>query len=352
VAIPFLSSLRFSYVLECGGRAPLSRSKARRPNSRRLANSIGLSVLLSSLRFSYVLGVFAAITAIPLLSFAQQPQLNVAAAADLKFAMTEFASAYEKQSGVKLNLTFGSSGNFFAQIQNGAPFDLFFSADSEYPRKLDEAGLVVPNSTYQYAVGRLVLWTPADSKVDLTKSGWNALLDPSIRKIAIANPDHAPYGRAAIEALKKSGYYDQVKSKLVFGENISQAAQFVQSGSAQAGILARSLVLAPAFSSGHTWLVPQDHYSLLIQSAVVLKHSPNQPAALAFLAYIKTGPAQTILEKYGFQRPKSTSHALNRFTGLCDSAFGGRSFSSDITALAHLGALAPEICFVRTQHDL
>ena len=236
----------------------------------------------------------------PLFSSAQQPQLSVAAAADLKFAMTELASAYEKQSGVKLNLTFGSSGNFFAQIQNGAPFDLFFSADSEYPRKLDEAGLVLPNSTYQYAVGRLVLWMPADSKVDLTKSGWNALLDPSIQKIAIANPDHAPYGRAAIEALKESGHYDQVKSKLVFGENISQAAQFVQTGSAQAGILALSLVLAPPFTSGHTWLVPQDHYSLLIQSAVVIKHSPNQPAALAFLAYMKTGPAQTILEKYGF----------------------------------------------------
>lgn len=278
--------------LECGGWTPLSWSIPNRPNLR----SSSVATLFFLFCFFLHCALCVSARAIP----PQQPQLNVAAAADLKFAMTELASAYEKQSGVKLNLTFGSSGNFFAQIQNGAPFDLFFSADSEYTRKLAEAGLVLPNSTYQYAVGRLVLWTPADSKVDPAKSGWNALLDPSIQKIAIANPDHAPYGRAAIEALRKSGHHDQVKSKLVFGENISQAAQFVQSGSAQAGILALSLVLAPAFSSGHTWLVPQDHYSLLIQSAVVLKHSPNQPAALAFLAYMKTGSAQSILEKYGF----------------------------------------------------
>src|SRR5215475_7846543 len=117
----------------------------------------------------------------------QQPQLNIAAASDLKFALTELASAFEKQSGAKLNLTFGSSGNFFAQIKNGAPFDIFFSADSEYPRKLNEAGLIVSESTYQYAVGHLVLWTPADSKIDLSKSGLSSLLDPAIQKIAIAN---------------------------------------------------------------------------------------------------------------------------------------------------------------------
>jgi molybdate transport system substrate-binding protein len=240
------------------------------------------------------------VLSLPLLYAAQHPQLNIAAAADLKFAMTDIASAYEKKSGVKLNLTFGSSGNFFAQIQNGAPFDLFFSADAEYPRKLDEAGLVLPNSTYPYAIGRLVLWAPADSRADLSKLGWRTLLDPSIQKIAIANPDHAPYGRAAIEALRKSGYYDQVKSKLVFGENISQAAQFVQSGSAQIGILAQSVVLAPSFGPGYAWQIPQEQYTRLIQSAVALKSSANKEAALAFLAYMKTGQAQSVLEKYGF----------------------------------------------------
>src|SRR5262249_54291461 len=195
--------------------------------------------------------------AIPLLSSAQQTQLNVAAASDLKFALAEIATAYEKQSGVKLNLTFGSSGNFFAQIQNSAPFDLFFSADSDYPRKLDQAGLAVPNSTYEYAVGRIVLWALAGAKADPNKLGWRALLDPSVQKIAIANPEHAPYGRAAVEALKKSGYYDQVRDKLIFGENISQAAQFVQSGNAQIGILAKSLAVSAPLSAGHTWTIPQ-----------------------------------------------------------------------------------------------
>src|SRR5438128_4622469 len=192
----------------------------------------------------------------PSFSSAQQPHLNIASASDLQFAMNELAASYEKQSGVKLNLTFGSSGNFFAQIQNGAPFDIFFSADSDYPKKLEQAGLIVPASIHPYAVGRIVLWSPADSKADPAKSGWNSLLDPSVQKIAIANPDHAPYGRATLEALKKSGLYDRVKEKLVFGENISQAAQFVQSGNAQVGILAESLALSPSFASVHSWKIP------------------------------------------------------------------------------------------------
>ena len=285
--------------LECGGLTPLLRRKLGRPTLCPVGTaSDPYRLLFLTLR----LCALCVSVAIPLLSSAQQTTLNVAAAADLKFALTDLASAYEKQSGAKLNLTFGSSGNFVAQIQNGAPFDIFFSADSDYPRKLNEAGLIVPDSTYQYAVGRLVLWTPVDAKVDLSKTGWRALLDPVVQKIAIANPDHAPYGRAAIEALKKSGYYDQVKSKLVFGENISQAAQFVQSGSAQIGILAQSLTLSPAFQSGHTWFIPRQQYTPLTQSVAILKNSANKDAALAFLAFLKTPPAQAILEKYGFSQ--------------------------------------------------
>jgi len=254
--------------------------------------------LASSLRILCALCVSA--LSFPLLSFSQRPEIKIAAAADLKFALTEIAAAYEKQSGTKVSLTFGSSGNFFAQIQNGAPFDLFFSADSDYPRTLEETGLIVPGSTYPYAVGRIVLWSREDAKADPSKSGWKSLLDPSVQKIAVANPSHAPYGRAALEALKKSGYYDQVKDKLVFGENISQAAQFVQSGNAQIGIIAYSWVLAPTFGAGHVWQVPQQQYSPLVQSAVVLKNSSNRDASLAFLAYIKTAPAQSVLEKFGF----------------------------------------------------
>lgn len=259
-----------------------------------------------------ILCALCASVAIPPLSLSQQPQLNVAAAADLKFAMTDLAAAYEKQSGVKLNLTFGSSGNFFAQIQNGAPFDLFFSADSEYPHKLNVAGLVLPNSADSYAVGKIVLWSPGVSKLDPSKSGWQTLLDPAVKKIAIANPDHAPYGRAAVEALKNSGLYEKVKDKLVFGENISQAAQFVQSGNAQIGILAVSLVSSPNFAGGHTWKIPQEQYTPLLQSYVALKSSTHRDAALAFLAFIKTPAARAIFEKYGFVNPESLGPSIPR----------------------------------------
>src|SRR5215813_6441455 len=234
----------------------------------------------------------------------QQPQLNIAAASDLKFALTELASAFEKQSGAKLNLTYGSSGNFFAQIKNGAPFDVFFSADSGYPHRLDTAGLVVTNSIYEYAVGRLVLWVPAGSKIDLSKSGMNALLDPSVQKIAIANPANAPYGRAAAAALGNAGLQEKVKDKLVIGENISQAAQFAQSGNAQIGIIALSLAVSPPLRSGKYWEIPQRQYFPLIQSAVVLKRCEQKDLALSFLKFVASPPGTKILEDFGFAKPQ------------------------------------------------
>lgn len=143
--------------------------------------------------------------------------ITVAAASDLKFALPEVAAKYEEQTGNQVSITYGSSGNFYAQIQNGAPFDLFFSADMDYPRQLEAAGLAEPGTLYQYGVGRLVLWVPANSPVDVARRGWDALLDPAIRKIAIANPRHAPYGQAAVAALMSAGIYDQVAAKLVYG---------------------------------------------------------------------------------------------------------------------------------------
>src|SRR5881628_2398021 len=127
---------------------------------------------------------------------AQAREIRIAVAADLKFAMGELSAQFERQAGTKVNVTYGSSGNFFSQVRNGAPFDLFFSADIEYPQKLEAAGLADARTLYEYAIGRLVIWTPADAKVDVTKEGWKSLLDASVEKIAIANPDHAPYGRA------------------------------------------------------------------------------------------------------------------------------------------------------------
>jgi molybdate transport system substrate-binding protein len=233
--------------------------------------------------------------------------LRIAAASDLQFAFSDLASQYEKQSGAKLSITYGSSGNFFAQIQNGAPFDLFFSADISYPQKLIEAGLAEPDSRYTYAFGRIVLWLPSDSPLNPAQMQWNTFLDAHIQKIAIANPEHAPYGRAAVAALQKAGFYEQVKSKLVYGENISQAAQFVQSGSAQAGILALSLTFAPAMKSGKTWEIPRESYPPLEQAVVLLKSSPNKSAARAFLAFLRTEPARATLAHYGFTLPVTES---------------------------------------------
>src|SRR5580693_4085151 len=140
---------------------------------------------------------------------AQSEAVRVAAAADLKFAMGALAASFEKQTGTKMDVTYGSSGNFFSQLQNGAPFDLFFSADIGYPRKLEAASLAEPGTFYEYAVGRIAIWLPADASVDVARLGWKSLLDQSVKKIAIANPEHAPYGRAAVVALQKAGIYEQ-----------------------------------------------------------------------------------------------------------------------------------------------
>ncbi len=251
-------------------------------------------------RLSCLIALLLALPAFP----CRAQTLRIAAASDLQFVMPDLAAQYEKQSGEKLAITYGASGNFLAQIQNGAPFDLFFSADVSYPDKLVAAHLADPDSLRVYAVGRLVLWLPSDSPIDLS-TGLKALLDPRVQKVAIANPEHAPYGRAAISALKRADFYERLKSKLVFGENISQAAQFVQSGNAQAGLLAMSLVMSPALKSGKRWELPADQYPPVEQVVVLLSASPNKSAALDFLAFLKTPAARSIFERYGFFLPPS-----------------------------------------------
>lgn len=235
---------------------------------------------------------------------AQQTRLRIAAAADLQSAMDDLAKQFEQQTHNKLDVTYGSSGNFFSQILNGAPFDLFFSADLAYPQKLTEAKLAEPGTLYKYAVGRIVLWAPADADIDVAKLQWNALLDRSVQKIAIANPEHAPYGRAAISALQKAGIYDTVRDKLVFGENVSQAAQFVQSGNAQVGIIAKSLALTPAMRAGKYWDVPAGMFPPIEQAAVVLKNSAHKGEAHAFMEFVRSAPGRAILAKYGFAFPE------------------------------------------------
>jgi molybdate transport system substrate-binding protein len=230
-------------------------------------------------------------------------EITIAAASDLSFAFREIAAEYEKTTGNHVKLTLGSSGNFFAQIQNGAPFDLYFSADISYPRKLEEAGLIVPGSLYPYAIGRIVLWAGNGSHLDIS-NGLEVLREPTIKKAAIANPKHAPYGRAAVAALEYFKVYDQVKNKLVLGENISQAAQFVESGAADVGIIALSLALAPPMqAAGHYWEIPADAHPPIEQGAVMLLGGKNLESAKAFLSFIQGVEGQAMMKRSGFVVP-------------------------------------------------
>jgi len=229
--------------------------------------------------------------------------LSVAAAADLRVALKEIGGRYEQITGTKVKFSFGASGALTQQIQNRAPFDLFFSADMDYPRQLINAGEADGASLYQYAVGGLVLWVPADSPLDVEHQRMNVLLDPSV--IAIANPQHEPYGRAAVAALKTAGFYDRMADRLVLGENVSQAGQFVESGNAQAGFVALAHAVAPAMKDkGKYWEVPADSYPPLAQGVVVLSHSQHKKESVTFLQFVKTKEAGELLRKYGFRMPQ------------------------------------------------
>jgi len=241
---------------------------------------------------------------LPQPSEALSEDLTIAAASDLNFAFKELVVEFEKRTGDHVKLSLGSSGNFYSQIQNGAPFDLYFSADIGYPKKLQEAGHALPDSLYRYAVGRIVLWTSARSPLEVEKLGMEVLLDPSIKKIAIANPKHAPYGRAAVTALRHFKIHERVKDKLVLGENISQAAQFIESGACDIGIVALSLALAPTMkAAGKYWEIPSEAHPPLEQGAVILKNSKHTEAARQFLEFVKGSEGQEIMRRYGFTLP-------------------------------------------------
>ena len=227
-------------------------------------------------------------------------EITVAAAADLQFAMQEVGARFQQESGKTVKLIYGSSGNFAQQLQNGAPFDMFFSANLDYPRQLEGAGLTEPGTFYQYAIGKIVVWVPSASKLDVS-SGLKALLDPSIKKIAIANPAHAPYGKAAVAAMQKENIYEQVKDKFVLGENISQTASFVASGSADVGVVALSLALSPNMKDkGRYAEVPAGDYPAIEQACVIMRSSKNKDIARQFLKFVQSLPIRDLLQKYGF----------------------------------------------------
>lgn len=232
-------------------------------------------------------------------------QVSVAAAADLKFAFDELIDEFEQQHpDIKVEVTYGSSGNFFAQLSSQAPFDIYFSADMAYPRGLVEKGLADPQSEFLYAVGQIVVWVPSASSIDVERLGIKAVLDPAARKVAIANPQHAPYGRAAQATLTSLGVYDEVEDRLVFGENIAQAAQFVESGAADVGVIALSLALAPALrEKGRYWTVPLDTYPTMEQGSVILNWAKDRDATEHFRSFVAGPPGREILRRYGFILP-------------------------------------------------
>jgi molybdate transport system substrate-binding protein len=230
----------------------------------------------------------------------QAQSITVAAAADLQSAMQDVAAQFQKKKGKEVRVIYGSSGNFFQQLQNGAPFDMFFSANLDYPKKLQAAGLTETGSYYEYAKGKIVVWVPKDSTLDL-KSSLQLLLNPSVKKIAVANPLHAPYGQAAVAAMQKEGVYDKVKDKFVLGENISQTASLVTSGAADVGMVALSLALSPTMKDkGRFVEVPASDYAPIEQACVILSSSKNKETAEQFLAFMKTAAVADTLKRYGF----------------------------------------------------
>lgn len=227
-------------------------------------------------------------------------KLLIAAASDLKFALDSVLIIYESvHPDAEVKVTYGSSGKLFEQISNGAPFDIFFSADIEYPKKLKQKGLADSN-VLSYGTGRIVVW----SKKLNPSAGMSILQKPSIAKIAIANPLHAPYGKRAEEALEYYGLLPSLKPKLVFGENISQTAQFVTTGAADAGIIALSLALSPAMrrEKGSYYIIPEESHQPLKQGFVILKHAQPNDLARDFADFVVSQKGTDILSYFGFKQ--------------------------------------------------
>jgi len=242
--------------------------------------------------------------ALPARAEAPRKTLAVAAAANLKDAAEALTQAFEAaHPGVEVQLTLGASGTFFSQLRNGAPFDVFLSADREYPRRLVLAGLGTTADERVYALGRLVAWLPPGSTLDLEKRGLQALADPAVRHIAIANPAVAPFGRAAMAAFAAAGVAEAVKAKLVLGTSVAQAAQFATTGAAEVAFLPASLVLGPALAGGRVVPVPEALTGRLEQSALVLAGAKEPALARAFVAFLTGAEGRGILAARGYGLP-------------------------------------------------
>lgn len=233
-------------------------------------------------------------------------ELNVAAAADLKFALDALLADFARtHPAVTVKVAYGSSGNFHAQIQNGAPYDLYLSADIAYPRKLAEAGLALDGDVFLYAIGRLAVWVPKNSRLDVAELKLRALIAPESRRVAIANPRHAPYGVAALAAIESAGLLDQVRPRLVLGENVAQTAQFVQTGAADIGVIALSLALAPRLrESGRHWEIPLDAFPRMDQGGMILRAARHPEQARALRDHLLGPDGRELLKNSGFHLPE------------------------------------------------
>lgn len=232
-------------------------------------------------------------------------QLRIAAASDLKFALEEVRGKFSSlHPGSTITITYGSSGSIFAQLANEAPFDLFLAADIDYARRLVEQGQGVRDGDFAYARGHVVVWIPKDSPHLTENIGMEFLREKGVQRIAIANPKTAPYGRAAVAALKSLGVYDAVEPKLVYGENIAQAAQMVESSAADAGIIALSLAVSPALQDkGRYWKVPDSVHPPLVQGGVILRWAQDAALANDFRDFLLSGEGASILKQFGFDEP-------------------------------------------------
>lgn len=235
--------------------------------------------------------------------FVKAEVIRVFAAADLQFALRELADIYmKKYPEDKIELIFGSSGKGFAQIKAGAPYHIFFSADMKYAEELYKEGYAITKPK-PYAIGRIVLWTRKDSGLDPSKFP-EVLLDPRVKRIAIANWDHAPYGKASKEALEAYGVFQKVKDKLVIGENIAQTASYISSGAADLGFIALSLAKAPELERvGRYWLVPEDKHERILQGYVITKEGQKVVGARRFYEFVASTEARKVFVKYGFLLP-------------------------------------------------
>jgi molybdate transport system substrate-binding protein len=229
----------------------------------------------------------------------------IAAAGDLRGALEEVKAAFEAgHSGIRLQLTFGASGSLTAQVQQGAPFDIFLAADTGFPEALRKEGLATADGLFPYATGSLVLWIRRDLNLDPAREGLRILLQPSVKKVATANPAVAPYGRAGEASLRQGGLLETVRPKLVFADNIAQAAQFLQAGTAEAGLISASQARNPALQqTGLAWTVPADTYPPLRQAGIILKRTASPDPARAFMAFLTSPEGQAILARHGFGRP-------------------------------------------------